>query len=219
MNKELIRELQREKLIVIVRGCPADRLIPLAQAMYDGGIRFLEITYSADGRVSDEETAQHIRQLVTRFEGQLYIGAGTVLSERQVALTRQAGGRFIISPNTDPQVIRATVQSGLVSIPGALSPSEIQLAHQSGADFVKLFPAVNLGPDYIKAVAAPLCHIPLLAVGGIHEENLAAYLKAGVCGFGIGSNIVSKSLIEAGDYAGITRLAAAYVRAVKEAGV
>lgn len=216
MNKNLICDLEKEKIIVIVRGVEEKKLVPLAEAMYKGGIRFLELTYSADKKISDEKTAENIKMLAGHFKGKMHIGAGTVLTEEQVALTKAAEGEFIISPDTDPAVIKKTKQLGLVSIPGALSPSEIKLAHKSGADFVKLFPAVNLGCEYIKAVRAPLSSTRLLAVGGISEENIRNYLKAGVCGFGIGANIVSKKLLEQENYDEITSLAKKYVSAVKE---
>ena len=103
----------------------------------------------------------------------------------------------------------------MVSIPGALTPSEIQLAHRSGADFVKLFPITNMGVDYVKAVKAPLSHISFLAVGGVNENNIADYMKAGVCGFVIGSNIVSKKLISENNFEAITESAKQYVSAVK----
>lgn len=215
MNEELIKTVEKEKIIVIVRGVEKKKLIPLAEAMYKGGIRFIEITYSADGSISDEETAENIKMLSERFDGRMYIGAGTVLSESQAELTKSAGGRFIISPDTNPDVIKRTKELGMVSMPGALTPSEIQLAHRSGADFVKLFPITNLGVDYVKAVRAPLSHIKLLAVGGINENNISDYLKAGVCGFGIGSNIVSKKLIAENNFEAITELAKKYVSAVK----
>lgn len=215
MNAELINTIEKEKIIVIVRGVENGKLLPLAEAMYKGGIRLLEITYSADGRVPDEKTAENIKLLSEHFENRMYIGAGTVLNEEQVELTERAGGKFIISPDTYPDVIKRTKELGMVSIPGALSPSEIQLAHRSGADFVKMFPITNLGVGYVKAVKAPLSHIKLLAVGGVDENNISEYLRAGVCGFGIGSNIVSKKLIDGNDYEGITELAEKYVSAVR----
>ena len=215
MNDRLIQLIENEKIIVIVRGIVSEKLIPLAEAMYSGGIRFLELTYSADGRVSDEKNAENIKMLSEHFENKIYIGAGTVLNERQVELTKEAGGKFIISPDTNPCVIQRTKELGMVSIPGALTPSEIQVAHRSGADFVKLFPITNLGADYVKAIKAPLSHIRLLAVGGVNENNLSEYLRAGVCGFGIGSNIVSKKLVDENNYEEITELAKKYVSAVK----
>ncbi len=215
MKKRIIDAIKKEELIVIVRGIDKNKLIPLAQAMYDGGVRLLEVTYSANGAVSDEETAENIQALCNHFGEKMYIGAGTVLTEKQVKLTKEAGGGFIISPNTKQGVIKRTAELDMVSIPGAFSPSEIEDAYEFGADFVKLFPVTNLGAEYVKAVKAPLSHIDLLAVGGIDLDNIPLYKKAGVCGFGIGSNITDKSMIANEDWQGITELAKRYSLAVK----
>ena len=215
MREQIINTIEKEKIIVIVRGVEKEKLIPLAEAMYLGGIRLLEVTYSANGKVSDEETAENISILAKRFEGRMYIGAGTVLTEKQVELTAKVGGGFIISPDTCPEVIRKTRELGLVSMPGALTPSEMQIAHRNGADFVKLFPITNLGASYVKAVKAPLSHLKILAVGGVNENNIAEYLKAGINGFGLGSNIIDKKKIAENDWAGITNLAKKYVSLVK----
>ena len=182
--------------------------------MYAGGIQLLEITYSADGSVSDELTAENINMLKKHFGSRMFIGAGTVLTEKQAELTKNAGGEFVISPDTTPEVIKKTKALGMVSMPGAYTPSEITLADRCGADFVKVFPAVGLGPEYINAVKAPLSHIKLLAVGGISLDNMKDYIKAGVCGFGIGGSIVNKKMIDCGDFAEITNLAKKYVSLV-----
>ena len=147
----------------------------------------------------------------------MQIGAGTVLKTSQIALTREAGGKFIISPDTNPALIERTVALGMVSIPGALTPTEAQTAHRAGADFVKLFPITSLGAAYVKAIRAPLSHIRFLAVGGVDEHNMADYLRAGICGFGIGSNIVDRKKIESGDFAGVTALAKDFVDALDRA--
>ncbi len=215
MQNEIIKTIETEKLIVIVRGVEKDKLIPLAKAMYDGGVRLLEVTYSANGKVSDEETASMIEMLSKEFEGKMHIGAGTVIKESQVELTKKAGGVFIISPDTYPEVIKKTKELGMVSMPGALTPSEIQTANRAGADFVKLFPITNLGTGYVKAIKAPLSHIKFLAVGGIDENNVKDYLKVGVSGFGVGSNIIDKKMLETSDWKGITALAKKYVSAIK----
>lgn len=198
---------------MVVRDVQSAKLIPLAEALYRGGIRFLEVTYSANGRISDKETANQIESLSHHFKSRMHIGAGTVLTENQVLLTKAAGGRFIISPDTDIAVIQKTKAFGMISIPGALTPSEIKQAHRAGADFVKLFPISRLGADYVKAIRAPLPHIRLLAVGGINLQNMSEYRNAGVCGFGIGTSITDKKLLETEDYEGITKLAERYVAA------
>lgn len=213
--EQIIKSVLDRKLIAIVRGVEKEKLIHLAEAMYEGGIRLLEVTYSANGSVSDEDTAANIKMLADHFGDRMYIGAGTVLKTSQIELTKKSGGKFIISPDTNVEVIKLTKELGLVSMPGAFTPTEIQTAHNAGADFVKLFPAVNCGPDYFKAVSAPLSHIKFLAVGGIDCDNMADYLKVGVCGFGIGSNIINKKMLDSGDYAGLTALAKRYVDAVK----
>lgn len=216
MREKVIEAIKKEKLIVIVRGVQSDKLIPMAEAMYEGGVRLLEVTYSANKKVSDEETAENIKKLSEHFEGRMYIGAGTVLTTEQVELTQKAGGKFIISPDAYADVIKKTRELGLVSMPGALTPSEIQEAHRAGADFVKLFPITNFGTGYVKAVSAPLSHIDFLAVGGVDENNMAEYLKAGVSGFGVGSNIIDKKKLEQNDYKGITELAKKYVAVLSE---
>lgn len=215
MREKVLKAIEKEKIIVIVRNISREKLIPLCEAMYEGGIRLLEVTYDASGKMSDEETAENIKMLANRFESKMYIGAGTVLTKKQVKLTKNAGGQFIISPNTDKAVIKKTVKLGMVSMPGALTPTEVKEAHKFGADFVKLFPASNLGADYIKAITAPLSNIKFTAVGGINEKNMHEYIKVGVSGFGIGTNIVDKKLVEGEEYDKITELAKKYVEVIK----
>ena len=214
MQRDIINAIKERKIIAIVRGVEPKKLVPLAKALYDGGIRLMEITYSADGSVSDEETAAAVGALANEFDGRMYIGSGTVLTREQVKRTNDAGGRFIISPNTDAEVIRYTKELGMVSIPGALTPSEAEAANRAGADFVKLFPVTSMGVSYVKAIAAPLSHIKFLAVGGITPENIGEYLDIGVCGFGIGSNIINKEYIAEENYEKITASAKEYVMVV-----
>lgn len=214
MREQVINWVEKEKIVVIVRGVEKEKLIPLAEAMYEGGIRLLEITYDATGKTPDEETAANIEMLAKHFEGRMYIGAGTVIRPNQVELTAKAGGKFIISPDTNKEIIEKTRELGLVSMPGALTPTEIADAARFGADFVKLFPVNAFGTEYVKAVKAPLSHVKLLAVGGVDEKNIADYAKAGACGFGIGSNIVNKKLIEEGAFDKITELAKEFLAAL-----
>lgn len=215
MKNTAIQTIEKEKLIVILRNVEEKQLLPLSEALYRGGIRLMEITYDASGIVSDETVANQIRLLSTHWNSKMLIGSGTVLTEKQTELTGEAGGLFIISPNTDTAVIRKTNELGMVSIPGALTPTEIQAAHCAGADFVKLFPMEAMGASYLKAIKAPLSHVRFLAVGGIDCENMREYLKAGALGFGIGSSIIKKDLLKEENYAAITELAETYVKAAK----
>ena len=214
-KQQVIDAIDLEKIIVIVRGVEKDKLIPLANALYEGGIRLIEVTFSADDKVLDKEVAESISLLAKEFKGKLHVGAGTVLTEEQVELTAKAGGEFIVSPDTYPKVIEKTAKLNMVSIPGALTPSEIQTAHRCGADFIKLFPITSLGTQYVKVIKTPLSHVKMLAFGGIDEFNMQEYLNCGICGFGIGSNIVKNDLIKKEDWASITQLAKKYIKVLK----
>ena len=213
MKNKTISEILDNKVIIILRGVEREKLIPLLEALYSGGIRLAEITYSADGGIPDAVVANNIRLLSEAFDGRMTVGAGTVLTEEQVRLTAEAGGKFIISPDTNEAVIKESVRLGLVSIPGALTPTEAQSAHSYGADFVKLFPISSLGPSYIKAITAPLSHIRFLAVGGVNERNVGDYIRAGAVGVGIGGSLTS--LLSENNYEAITEMAREYVEAVR----
>ena len=211
---ETIRKIEENKIVVIVRGVEREKLIPLTQAMYDGGIRLVEFTYDASGKISDEEIAENIRMVAEYFAGKVCVGAGTVLTEKQVELTQKAGGKFIISPDTCPEIIKKTKEAGLVSIPGAFTPTEIATAKRLGADFVKVFPVNYMGSRYIKDLKAPLSNVKLLAVGGITADNLCEYLDSGASGVGIGSGVVNKAKIAENDWASITEFAKSYTEKI-----
>ncbi|MBO5224634.1 MAG: bifunctional 4-hydroxy-2-oxoglutarate aldolase/2-dehydro-3-deoxy-phosphogluconate aldolase [Clostridia bacterium] len=213
-KKTVIKAIEEHKIVVILRGLDKDQLFNTVTAIRKGGIKCCEVTYDARGIISDEETASNIRMLVDSFPD-MHIGAGTVLTEKQVELTAYAGGEFIISPDVNPAVIKKTVAMNLVSMPGALTPSECTLAHRSGADFIKLFPNSEMKPSYLKAISAPLSHLKFIAVGGVNENNLASYIKAGAVGIGVSSAIIDKKIIESGKYEELTALAKKYTDALK----
>ena len=198
--KNTVEKILEEKLIMIVRGVDPEKTVELAEAMYRGGVRLMECTYDATGKTPDETVAKTIETLAKRFEGRMLIGAGTVLTKKQVQLTSAAGGRFIISPDTNPEIIEETKKAGMVSIPGGLTPSEATLANRSGADFVKLFPISQNGAGYVKALRAPLSHIRFLAVGGVTADNATDYMKNGACGVGMGLGADDRNAIESGDW-------------------
>lgn len=218
MRETVIEWIEREKLIAIVRGLQPRQCSAVAKALYAGGIRLMEITYDQKSPASWQDTAAAIGALSKEYEGRMFIGAGTVTCPELVELTAKSGGRFIISPDVDEEVINKTRKLGLVSMPGAMSPSEIKAAHNAGADFVKLFPAGCLGSAYLKAVKAPLSHIKLLAVGGVNESNAAEFLKAGAVGLGVGGNLAKKAWVDAGEYDKLSAAAKTLVEAVKAAG-
>ena len=215
MREQVIQKIKEEKLIAIVRGVRPDLCLKVAEALYDGGVRVLEIPYDQRDSGNWIRTAETIQALSEAFEGRMIIGAGTVTCVELVEMTYRHKGRFIISPDTDIDVIRRTRELNMVSVPGAMTPTEIKQAYLAGADFVKLFPAGSLGAGYLKAVKAPLNHIPILAVGGISERNVQEYLAAGAEGFGIGGNLAKKAWIDAGEFDKLTEAASAVITAIK----
>lgn len=172
----------------------------------------VEVTFNQKDPDTWKDTASAIKAIKDNFQGTLKVGAGTVLTEYQLQLCEDAGGEFMVTPNTNPALISKCVSDGLTAMPGALTPSEAVQAYEAGAHYVKIFPAGQLGPGYVKAITAPLSHIPFLAVGGIGPDNVADYIKAGCVGAGVGGNLTNKEWIRAGEWDKITAVAAQLVR-------
>lgn len=190
----LINLILEKKIIAICRGIYGQDLLDLASALARGGVVLIEVTFDQSDPDNLNKTGEAIRAIKAHCP-EMRTGAGTVVTLDQLHAAKEAGAEFIISPNTDVSIIRKTKELGLVSIPGSMTPSEIAAAAFAGADFVKLFPAAQLGTSYVKAVLAPLNNVKLLATGGINETNLGEYLKAGCVGAGIAGSLCDKSLI------------------------
>ena len=208
----VLERIYEEKIIAIVRGIPSGKIAALAQALAEGGVSCIEVTFD---QTNPEETLTSLRTIKSELGDRICLGAGTVMTVEQVEQAAQAGAEYMISPNVDEAVIRATKALGKVSIPGAMTPTETAFAYQCGADIVKLFPAGLLGPAYIKAVKAPLKHIPVSAVGNITIENCADFIQAGAVGVGVGGNLVSALLVNEGCFSQITATARAYREKLK----
>ncbi|CCX36690.1 entner-Doudoroff aldolase [Clostridium sp. CAG:1013] len=215
MSDFLLEAVRKNKIIAILRNVEYKYLEQTVQALKDGGIRMLEITFDQSSPTGILDTAKAIETAKSCGGEDMMIGAGTVMSVREVEAAADAGASFILAPNTDRDVIQAARAKGLGAIPGAMTPTEIAYAFRCGASVVKLFPSDDLGPGYIRAVMAPLSHIPLLAVGGVNRENIRDFLAAGAVGVGIGSNIIDKTQIAAGEFQAVSDLARSYVAAVK----
>lgn len=202
----VLEKVLQDKIIAIVRGVYGDDVLRLSEALLKGGISLIEVTYDQTGKA--ENTADTIRLITEHFAGDVLAGAGTVMTPEQARIAKEAGASYIISPNVDGAVIAETKRLGMISMPGALTPTEIAAAYEAGADVVKIFPASVMGPAYIKAVKAPLKHIPVMAVGGINEKNARDYIAAGAAGVGVGGNLVNKQWVSEGRFDEIRRIAA-----------
>lgn len=195
--------LRETGVIAIVRHVDAQFILPMAEALYAGGVRMMEVTMNTVG------AADMICTLRAAYEGKMMIGAGTVTDMPRLQEAVDAGAQFIVTPNVCPEVISWCVSHDLLITPGALTPSEICTAAALGCRYVKLFPAGSMGAAYLKAIRGPLSDVHMLVVGGISSANLEEYLKAGAIGAGIGGGLCKMTSLD--DAARITGEARALI--------
>ncbi len=215
MKEAVIQKILDEKVIAIIRGGSEDECLALARALKAGGVNMLEVTFDQSSEELRLLTARTIKRLNEELGGEMVFGAGTVTTPEMVRMAFEAGAKFIISPDMDPAVIKETLRLGMVSIPGAFTPTEIKQAHACGADFVKVFPASKLGPSYIKDVTAPLNNVRLLAVGGVDGSNIRDYLAAGAVGAGVAGCLFKKDWIRNGEWDRITEASRRFTAALR----
>ena len=215
-HAQVLETIKKEKLIAILRGIPFEKTDKVVEALLEGGVKVLEFTFDHEIENCIEENCLKIERTRSVFAHQALVGCGTLLTAKEAEAAQKAGASFAISPNTDREVIECVKKLGMVSIPGAFTPTEIVDAFRYGADIVKLFPAGDLGVKYIKSVRAPLKHIPMAAVGGVKPENLKDFLDSGVCGLGVGGQLVLSDAVKNNDYAALTARAKAFTDAIRE---
>ena len=209
-ESDVLEAVKKYRVIVACRKVPENRFSDTVRALYEGGIRLLEVTFDQSSPTAVPDTQKCIGLARDLELPGLLVGAGTVLTAEQVEAARRAGAQYILAPNTSARVIESSRASHLAVFPGAFTPSEITEAYSLGATCIKVFPANSLGPAYIKAIRSPISHIPMIAMGGVNAENMQSYLDAGVIGVGVGSNLVNLKKINENDFKAITKLAKEY---------
>lgn len=184
MHPLLQSYLEEMPLIAIIRGITSAEATDVVGVLYQAGFRIVEVP------LNSPDPIRSIEQIASTFGDRMLVGAGTVLDPAEVEAVCDAGGQIIVSPNTDPDVVRASVARDAVSLPGAATPSEVFTALKAGAHGVKAFPAGMLSPTVIKSWKSVLpAEVPVLAVGGITTANAQTYWQAGVNGFGLGGSL------------------------------
>jgi len=192
-------------IIPVVRTERTEQVIPIAEALIAGGVNVVEITLT----VPNAEVA--IRAAREKFRDTALVGAGSVLSVAQCQGVLKAGAQFVVSPVGNVRLIEAAHRVDRPVMLGAFTPSEAQLVHEWGADFVKLFPADQLGPGFIKAIRAPMPHLRIVPTGGVDLTTAEQFLKAGCVALGLGSSLLKADILKTENWAELTRLAAQYV--------
>ena len=205
----IIRRLLDPGVIAIIRADSSDQLIEAAEALYAGGVTAMEVTMTTPNAL------QVVGDVAVRFGRKVLIGVGSVLDPETCRAAILAGAEFIVTPVTKPEVIRLANRYGKPILSGAFTPTEMLMAHESGADFIKLFPADSVGPGYIKNVLAPLPMLQIVPTGGVTPETAKSFLDAGSVALAAGSGLVSKEILQKRDWAALQKRAEAYVAAVK----
>jgi len=211
MHETTAQILERVGLIPVLRARNAGQAHAVVQAMLAGGVTVVEVTMTVPGAVD------LLAELSCEYGAKLLLGAGTVTTGAQAEATIDAGAEFVVSPSFHPDVIAVTKAHKKVSIPGALTPTEIVTAVEAGADYVKVFPCSAMGgASYLNSLLAPFPHLKLIPTGGVTLENAESYLKAGARALGVGSDLVNLAAIDQGVPETITAAARAWLKVIAQ---
>lgn len=212
-KEEIISRLTDPGVIAVVRASRFEQVIPLAEALVAGGIVAIEIT------LTTPEAIKAIRDASRHFGLRALIGVGTVLKPFDCQQALDAGAQFVVTPICRAEFVALAHHANKPVMLGAYTPTEAQLAHEAGADFIKIFPANGLGPNYIKALRTPLPHLKIVPTGGVDLKTIGEFFAAGCAAVGAGSALISREILEKDDWAMLTRRAMAFVEAARAARV
>lgn len=199
MTREEIRNtiLQR-KVVAVVRMKNPEQLLKVVTAIMKGGVTGIELTMTIPNAIQSIETA------AKEFGDEILLGVGSVISSSVAIDAINAGAKFVVSPIYKPEIVTTVISQNLVVIPGGFTPTEIQTAYEQGADFVKIFPADNLGMSFIKSIKAPLPHLKVIPTGGVTLDNAIDWINNGASAVGIGTALVDNKAIESGNFSQLT---------------
>ena len=208
---EIIQRLLTPGIIAIIRADSSEQLVAVAEALLAGGVTAMEVTMTTPNAL------KVIAEVTARFGDKVLMGVGSVLDPETCRAAILAGAEFVVTPVTKPEVIGMCHRYGKPIASGAFTPTECLLAQESGADFVKLFPAELAGPKYIRNLLAPLPMLQIIPTGGVTPETAAEFLDAGCVALGAGSSLVSKEILASRDWRRLVGRAEDFVKAVKKA--
>jgi len=207
---EMLSRIVGSGVVAVMRAPSGEMLADVAEALLAGGVEAIEVTFTVP------RAHRVLEQVADRLGDRFLLGAGTVLDSETARIALLAGAEFIVAPTVNLDVIRLCQRYDKVVMPGALTPTEVLLAWESGADIVKVFPSELTGPAYLKALHGPLPQVRLMPTGGVNLQTAADFLRAGACCLGIGGALVEAKAVAAGDMQRIQSLAQQYVEIVRE---
>ena len=209
MSETTLQRIERAGLIPVLRARSAAQAHAVVQAMIAGGVSVVEVTMTVPGAVD------LLRELKREYGAKVLLGSGTITTADEVEATVGAGAEFVVSPSFHPEVVAKTRALGKVSIPGALTPTEVITAWRAGADYVKIFPCSAVGgASYLKSLLAPFPDLKLIPTGGVTLQTAESFIKAGARALGVGSDLVNLAAIDAGKPETITETARAYLQVI-----
>ena len=212
MNKtEVLEKVKELGLLAVIRGPSPELTVKMVEALVAGGVLGIEITYSTPNA---EEV---VRALSQQFGGSIVLGMGTLTKPEQSTCAKEAGANFLVSPICEPNLVKSMVASGLVTMAGAFTPTEVFQAYSLGVDVVKIFPGSQGGPAYMKALKGPFPYIPMMPTGGVNAGNMAEWFSVGAVALGAGSELCPPQLAKDGKFDEITKRAAEFVKVVRAA--
>ncbi len=197
-REDVVRWIERDRAVAVVRTDEPDKLVEIAQALQVGGVVCFEVTMTVPNAI------EGIRAVVDAMRGSVLVGAGSVTDAGTAQRAIEAGARYIVSPVFKDEVLEAAHALDAAVMPGCFTPTEILHAYEAGADVVKVFPAGSLGPGFIKGVLAPLPYLKLMPTGGVSLDNATEWLRAGAVAVGAGSSLVEADAVAAGDWSRLT---------------
>ncbi len=210
-RQEIISTLIESKAIAVIRLSDPGKLIRVAEAIYNGGVKGIEITMTVPDAINVIRTA--VKELGSRMN----IGVGSVLDAGTAQRAIDAGASYVVSPIFKKEIIETAHRNDVPAMPGAFTPTEIQAAFEAGADIIKIFPADVVGMAFFKGVLAPMPHLKLMPTGGVTLSNAGEWLKAGACAVGVGSALLDKKAIDSGNYKILTDNALVLIESIKKA--
>ncbi len=211
MQETTAQTIERVGLIPVLRARSAAQALAVVKAMIAGGVTVVEVTMTVPGALDV------LRALKKQYGVKLLLGSGTVTTADQAAATIDAGAEFVVSPSFHPEVITKTRALGKLSIPGALTPTEVITAWNAGANYVKIFPCSAVGgASYLKSLLAPFPHLKLIPTGGVTLQTAEGFLRAGARALGVGSDLVNLDAIDAGNPDAIVDTSRAYLKLLEK---
>lgn len=210
-STQISSHLTHPGVIAVVRTQKPEQVLPLCAALVEGGLTALEITFTVPNACAV------VASVVKEFGSRATVGVGTVLTASQLQSALDVGAEFFVTPILRPELVPLAHTAGRPIMLGAYTPTEAQLAHEAGADFVKLFPADNHGPKGVRAFRAPLPHLRIVPTGGVTLANAGEFIQAGCAAIGVGSTLLTTEILAQNNWPALQKLAADYVAAVQAA--